>query len=151
MKTDTGKRYGLVRHIGFGFLMILLACCRSIRPTIEVLTQNDVTCQVAVQTKWGSNPGELGYQDNEGSTGGPDLPVRFQLDEEGNVYVADVYNNRVVKFAPDGQFIRNFEVPLSNGKRSIWDISARGNYLAVAADDYVYVFDSDGQGLRLGP
>jgi hypothetical protein len=124
--------------------MVILASCRPTEPRLTILNEDNVKCQVAVRTKWGSGLGELGYLERENTSDlGPELPNRFQVDEKGNVYVADVFNSRVVEFAPTGQFLRSFEVPLLKGERAFWDVSARGNRIAVAANHRIYVFDSD--------
>lgn len=144
MKTGVGKKRNLLRQLGLGFSIVILASCKPAEPKLAVLDEDDVKCQVAVQTKWGSGLGELGYRERENASDlGPELPFRFQVDEKGNVYVADVFNSRVVEFALTGQFLRNFEVPLLEGKSTFWDVSARGNRIAAAANGRIYVFDSD--------
>jgi len=145
MKANICEKHGLIRCVGYWFLIVLLLVCGcSTRPNVVTLTENDITCQVVVQTEWGNGPSELGYRASGVSSKGPDVPSRFQLDEDGNVYIADSYNNRVVEFAPNGQFIRSIEIPLSNGEGFVWDISVRNGLLAVAANERVYAFDSEG-------
>lgn len=62
--------------------------------------------------------------------------TNIALDEDGNVFVADFYNHRVQKFAPDGTFLTSF------GNRG----SGPGEFeypmaVAVAGDGTVFVSD----------
>ena len=72
------------------------------------------------------------------------------IDSQGNVYVADVYNNRVSKFTPDGQFTKkwgtkgtgsgSFSAPLG--------IAVDGNdnvYVADINNNRIQKFNSEGQ------
>jgi sugar lactone lactonase YvrE len=54
---------------------------------------------VAVWGKQGTGPGEF------------NLPIGIALGPRGEVFVADIYNNRVQRFTPDGKFLGEFPVP----------------------------------------
>jgi len=75
-----------------------------------------------------------------GSGGGPgqlDGATDIDVDEEGNVYVADTGNNRIAKFSPDGKFLLSF------GRKGDSDGQFTGDlYIAVAWDGTTLVADS---------
>jgi len=74
---------------------------------------------------WGTDNGEF------------DRPESVALDENGFVYVADAYNDRIQKFTPDGQFIKKWGNTGSNSGQ--FDVIYG---LAVYKNNFVYVTDS---------
>jgi peptidylamidoglycolate lyase len=82
-----------------------------------------------------------------------DIPHAIDLDDHGNVYVADRENNRVQVFTADGKFLRSWTDDSYGTIFSVaWD---RTNSTLMAVDDYtflkvrhrgsdVFVFDSAG-------
>jgi DNA-binding beta-propeller fold protein YncE len=73
------------------------------------------------------------------------------VDSQGNVYVADTWNNRIQKFGPDGKFVGQWAAP-----QGAWDpgaylepflaVDAQGNVYATGpTTGKLYKFDSAGQ------
>ena len=123
-------------------MILCMAGCRSGRPGVVEVTQNDLECNLLVQAKWGEGPGELGYiPEGQSSTCFPHKPVRFQIDVKGNIYVADLHNERVMQFSSTGDFVRNFSVPISDKNECIRDIDVGSGRLAVATTDHIYIYD----------
>jgi DNA-binding beta-propeller fold protein YncE len=58
------------------------------------------------------------------------------VDRAGHVFVADFYNNRVQKFAPDGTFLTAFGEPGDGAGQLDHPIA-----VAVGEDDTVFVVD----------
>ena len=92
--------------------------------------------------------GELGYTD-----GKLQYPADLDVDENGNIYVADFFNNYVVKFSSEG------EVLLQIGEEGSEDGKFNGpSGIAVSKDGLIYVsdqlnsriqvFDKDGKFLK---
>ncbi|MBN2086143.1 MAG: glycosyltransferase family 39 protein [Anaerolineales bacterium] len=59
---------------------------------------------------------------------------------DGSVYVADTWNHRVQKFAPDGTFLTMWGAPISNGTAEITFYGPRA--IAVNAEGEVFVSDT---------
>lgn len=78
------------------------------------------------------DPGELNY------------PTDVAVDDEGNVYVADFYNDSISAFTPEGEYIRRFPDPTRVVGRG--GSGQDGTGIAVTAldvgGDYVYATDS---------
>ena len=67
-------------------------------------------------------------------------PWGIVLDAQGNVYVADTWNHRIQKFAPDGTFLLQWGVPgvAADGLDKLWGPRA----IAIGADGRIYVTDT---------
>ncbi len=84
---------------------------------IGVLTRNEVLAieenleergisEVVVDAKWGSAPGECGYDTGSGRP--PDMgcsPISFTVDEEGYIYILDVCNRRINRYDSNGVYV----------------------------------------------
>ena len=89
------------------------------------------------QTQFGTNgvnPGEL------------DEPVGISVDEDGLIYIADTWNQRVQVFEPDGnsnyQFLRQWEV-------DAWSGQSVNNKPFIALNDEGHVFITDPDAFRV--
>ena len=77
------------------------------------------------------------------------------LDSSGNVYVADLLQNRILKFDSDGNFLTEWGSPGSaeglffSGPRSVATDSSDNVYVPSANINRVQKFDSDGNFLRM--
>ncbi len=118
--------------------------CQSVEQDTERIMQNNVQCKTVIQAKWGNNPGELGYAPDDQTIFCPRKPFRFQIDTTGNIYVADLYNERILQFTPGGEFLRTFNVPTFGETECIVDVAVGGDRIAVATTDHIYVFDQSG-------
>ncbi|SFM50593.1 NHL repeat-containing protein [Paenibacillus sp. 1_12] len=82
------------------------------------------------------------------------------VDSKGNLYVADSYNHRIQKFAPDGTFLKRWGKDGGNGNSGV----GHGEFLeplgiAIDSKDHVFVteagnfrvqqFDSEGNYIRM--
>lgn len=77
--------------------------------------------QVIVEAKWGSKNGEIGNVpiNTENQTAGESInPIA--LDKDGNIYIGDSVNSRILKFTSKGKYI--FEFKLSHKFHLIEDI-----------------------------
>ncbi len=87
--------------------------------------------------------------------GGFNRPTQVTWDLEGNIFVADGYNNsRVVKIAPDGRWIKTWgEFGKEPGQFNIVHTiasDAKGNiYVGDRSNNRIQVFDHDGNPLRI--
>jgi hypothetical protein len=61
--------------------------------------------KMLIFAKWGNNPGEVNMKMYEGD---PRLPLDFNIDKEDNIFILDMYNNRVQKYDKNGKFILSF-------------------------------------------
>jgi len=71
----------------------------------------EITPDTVVLCYFGSGEGQIGIEKSDMQHG----PEYFGIDENGNVYVGDSYNNRIVKFNSEGKVVRYFrrEGPIS--------------------------------------
>jgi|GEM_PF-3923725 len=137
-------------YVGFHLLIILcMAGCQSSGQDIAEVRQSDLECGLLMQVEWGSGTGELGYL-AEGESGScPRKPFRFQIDAKGNIYVADLYNQRIVQFSSTGDFIRNFGIPTLEDNECIGDVAVGGGRIAVATTAHIYVYDQNDDSLKI--
>jgi len=77
--------------------------------------------KVVVDCSFGSGDGEVGCIIPEGEI--PTGPCDFKIDGEGNIYICDGVNNRIVVFDSNGNFLRN----LSIGRPGIISVDLKGN------------------------
>jgi hypothetical protein len=92
----------------------------------------EITGKVVVRGKWGGGDNEFGLDLSEPPGAGPS---DFAVAPNGDIYIADFVNHRIVIYDHDGHFIRNL-------KREHWIIS-----LKVDSDGYIYY--TDGHGLKI--
>jgi len=81
---------------------------------------------------WGSNNGQLGFTKNN-PQGLPVMPSSFTVDSNGNIYISDVVNKRVVIIDKEGKFVKNIKEP-SMERASL-------SYIGVDGGNNIYVFD----------
>ncbi|MCC6627804.1 MAG: 6-bladed beta-propeller [Chloroflexi bacterium] len=105
----------------------------------------------------GNGPGQFGRVQN-----GPG-PTGVAIDSQGNIFVADTWNHRIVKLDPQGKFIKgwgtffNTQGDAAQGQAHPSDFYGPRS-IAIGADDTLYVtdtgnkrvlvFDADGKPLR---
>jgi outer membrane protein assembly factor BamB len=82
---------------------------------------------------FGSGDGQVGIEISDMQYG----PFDFAIDERGNVYVSDYYNNRVIKFDSEGNVLRYFYPPEAR-----W-ISVYKDRLYIG-DGNIWVYDTSG-------
>ncbi len=139
-----------VWYIGLYIVMILcVPGCQFDGQSVERIMQNNMVCRTVVQAEWGNDTGELGYVPESESSFSPRRPFRFQVNTTGNLFAADLHNERVLEFTSEGTLLRSFSVPISKSGEYIVDIAARSNRVAVASTDYVYVFGQGGDLLQI--
>jgi DNA-binding beta-propeller fold protein YncE len=78
------------------------------------------------------------------------LPLALARDSEGNIWVADAFNNRVQKFNPEGEYLLKFgSAGSGNGQFSLptgLDVDSAGNiWVADAGNNRVQKFNSKGE------
>lgn len=66
-----------------------------------------------------------------------DDPTGMDVDSEGNVYVSDSGNHRILKFSPDGKLLLSFGKEGDADSQFMKDL-----YIAVGYDDNIFVADS---------
>jgi len=147
-KLTTLKSYWLLFCLS---LTSLLAGCHYVvqEPAIDIVNQSDLSCELITQFRWGDGEGELGYIPEGQVSSVPYVPYRFQVDEKGNIYVADLHNARVVIFHPDGTLFDTLDLPKSQDKEYIVDIAVRDETLAVATTNNIYVLNPEHRALQL--
>jgi sugar lactone lactonase YvrE len=88
----------------------------------------------------GTEPGQFDFRNGD--------PSGIGVDNAGNVYVADMANNRVQKFAPDGKFINQWGTAGSNPGQMSWPIGlavSNGVVYVVDGENHrIQAFDTDG-------
>jgi DNA-binding beta-propeller fold protein YncE len=94
--------------------------------------------------EWGSN----GSGDGQIGAGGQSGPEDLAVDQQGNVYVADRVNNRIVKFDTNGNFLATIGTPGSQGQGQMSgpsDVSVdqQGNIYVLEAN-FLQKFDANG-------
>jgi len=99
---------------------------------------------------WGGTPGT--------GNGLVDFPEGVALDSSGNVYVADIKNNRIQKFDPSGNFLlqwgifgsANGQFEFSNGGSFGIAVDSSGKvYVPDSALSRVQVFDTSGNWIKI--
>ena len=150
MKTTTSKW----RYTGYliGLLITVTLCpsgCHYKRQSIERIMQNEMQCEMAVQMAWGDGINDLGYVSDGEPSIHAYLPLRFQVDSVGHIYVTDPLNERVMELSAKGELITSFVVPLSKDLEFIKDVAIGGNQVVVATTDHIYTFDQEGDFLQI--
>jgi DNA-binding beta-propeller fold protein YncE len=72
-------------------------------------------------------------------------PHGIAVDSTGNIWVADINNNRVRVFTEQGRFVRS--VPVAAGPLAV-DFLSNGNAVVLTSFDKVIIFTPDGQRVR---
>jgi hypothetical protein len=145
MKIIDLKWYRFVCRVGLCAVIILCTLsCQSARKSVERIAQSDMACKTMIQAEWGNDMSELGYVPEDQSSLSPHKPFRFQIDNTGNLFVADLHNERILKFTSEGTFLRGFSVPMSESREYIVDIAVGSERIIVATTDYIHVFDQSG-------
>ncbi len=58
---------------------------------------------------WGEGPGQVGKQDQPEMS--PEGPPSFAVSPTGEIYVLDLFNDRILKFNPNGALVGRFPLP----------------------------------------
>jgi sugar lactone lactonase YvrE len=74
-------------------------------------------------------------------------PVGIDVDGEGNIYVADTWNQRVQVFDGDGEYLREWPVEAWYGESVGFDANSFSLPTGIDVDEEgkIYVSDTDGQ------
>lgn len=80
---------------------------------------------------------------NEALTGTAHGPAGMAMDEAGNLYVAEMYNNRIQKLGPEGEYVTHWMHPVSESAGS-WQ-----PYGVAAGQGKVYVSSQNGTGIEI--
>ena len=88
-----------------------------------------------IRTPWGDGDGKVGIYDTSSSAdAGPSIgPNSFSVDENGNIYVLDTVNGRVLRFDPNGVYGNSItiapiwpdDIGVRNGNIYIFDIGSK--------------------------
>lgn len=107
-----------------------------------------ITAEGVVTTFAGT--GDKGFADGPGASAQFDFPTGVALDVMGNVYVADIFNNRIRKISPAGEVITMAGTGVAgfaDGAGSVaqfnWPIG-----VAIDSDGNVYVADRENHKIR---
>ncbi len=91
-------------------------------PTVAV---GMLDCVDYAQLQWGSEAGQLGHCDESVENGVFGRPYSPQVDEQGNLFIFDRVNYRIVEFS-EGVVSQTISTPWAYGPRDPCDYSARG-------------------------
>lgn len=97
-----------------------------------------------VQGGWGTGPGEFGREFAPDSAH-PEVPLTLNVDSQGNTYVLDQVNGRIVRFDKDGKPLEPF--PLTQQTPRDFTISPAGTTLVLdqLRDKSIAVLDPQGR------
>lgn len=99
-------KYHLIIYIHIIIYVFLVGCKEIKRDSLSSHTKS--LYSYVFVTKWGSKG------NSDGEFGGA---INITADLEGNIYVADIYNNRIQKFTSEGKFIIKWGAEgMENGK-----------------------------------
>jgi len=89
-------------------LILLFIGCMLVMPVhAEEEGKTKYTQKELFKIHWGDEDGKIGREVSEGSL---ETPAYFTVDDEGNIYILDYINTRVVVFSPKGEFIKNIKI-----------------------------------------
>jgi hypothetical protein len=110
--------------------------------------------KVIIEGKWGTGPGEFGYDGfnpedfspNSAVFGPDDLihPRSLSVDSKGNIYILDVANNRIQKFNKNGKHLTDLKVDSWSGyeldPEKGWWYKVRGINIVIDSKDNLYYY-----------
>ncbi|HEY1014373.1 MAG TPA: NHL repeat-containing protein, partial [Herpetosiphonaceae bacterium] len=91
----------------------------------------------------GSGPGQFGGKSDPMMYMASGGPTDIALGPDGAVYVGDLYNGRIQKFSPDGEFLAQIGEPGAGPGQLDPEDSWYSNGLAVAGDGTIYASHGD--------
>lgn len=135
----------LNKHITTAFVCILIISIAIAAPAAE---SNTVTKRTIVKAAVGSRDGEIGYLRNSADDWVE--PAAITVDSYGNIYIADIVNERIVKFDKYGKFKSKiaFDVQKKRYAGTVSDLAAdlSGNlYVASRHEKKIFKYTSDGK------
>lgn len=116
--------------------------------TSAIAAENiSVKNKIVVKGTFGRLDGEIGYWSDDNSWVAPSA---IAVDLDGNIYIADIVNERIVKFDKDGKFKTNISFNVSHKRYAgiVSDLTTdlSGNlYVASRHEAKVYKYTSDGK------
>ncbi len=117
--------------------------------TFAIAAENkSVTKRTVVKAAVGSRDGEIGYLRNSADDWVE--PAAITVDTDGNIYIADIVNERIVKIDKYGKFKSNvtFDVPHKRYAGIVSDLATdlSGNlYVASRHEKKIFKYTSDGK------
>lgn len=118
---------------------------------IQGIESSDIRKEIILKNKVGYKDGELGFKAFK--NGEAVVPSAITIDSNGNIYIADVINNRVQKFNKQGKFLSKIRFTV-NRKLFEWIIddlatdSTNNLYIASRHEMKINKYNSDGKLLR---
>ncbi len=104
---------------------------------------------VLLDIPWGSESSQVGLFEHKGLDAGPNqVPQSFDVDKDGNVFILDSVNMRVVRYNPKGKFLGSFPVGVRDDIRIAPDGSL---YLLGYGQHVVLHYSDDGKLLERIP
>ncbi len=110
--------------------------------------------KVIIEGKWGTGPGEFGYDGfnpvdfspNSAVFGPDDLihPRSLSVDSKGYIYILDVANNKIQKFSKDGGHLADLKVDSWSGydldPETGWSYRVKGINIVIDSKDNLFYY-----------
>src|SRR3989339_1989623 len=127
---------------GFYLVLIVVAQCGlAISTPVGVAAQTVSTSTSTLpsgwtelfRVYWGTGPGQVGRKISGGEF--EDLPLGLAVDRDGDIFILDSTNGRVMIFSPTGTFRRAFSVGNLLGQEASITADSRGNILLLSKEE----------------
>jgi len=140
-----------------GFVIMLLPCAalaQEASTATDKVPIEEYVPKVIIEGKWGTGPGEFGYDGfnpvdfspNSAVFSPDDLihPRSLAVDSKGDIYILDVANNRIQKFSKDGKHLANLKVDSWSGyeldPEKGWWHKVKGINIVIDSKDNLYYY-----------
>ena len=98
----------------------------------------EISGKIIVRGKWGNGPGEFGLDTSEPPGAGPSI---FTVSPNGDIYIADVVNKRIVAYDHNGNLLSNYS---ADEWINTIDVDGDG-YIYYTHDEGLKILDKDGK------
>lgn len=95
----------------------------------------EITGKIIVRGKWGNTPGEFGLDISEPPGAGPSI---FTVSPNGDIYIADCVNSRIVVYSHKGEILKNIKIPSQYHRYHCV------NSIEVDSNGFIYYTDEEG-------